>query len=413
MAALPAEILFGVYLGLLTGIIPALVSFGLGFLFRYVTGVTIPGFGVVVLAVAIAGVNGGLLALSDPAILREGQERLVVALVVVLMLALYSHAKGDAMAAEFPRKISLKKLRERTLSTDVVELVGGRGEVRVRVTGAVEDIEGYPPLPADLRTRIREGEWPFPADVPLLELENRVADRLRTEFDLAEVSVRLDERARATVRAAPESGGISKRVGAGKRAVSLTALLPTGLARGDEVTLRSDERAVDGTVVSARTDRGSGTRGASAADDPPETDGGDPSTGGEPIAAPSAPVTTGGEGRLTVAVDRPDADALLQVEDGQVVVRSRGTHREYELVALLRRAGKQFRKLSVGAESDLEGVSLRDASVRHTYDVVVLGVKHEGEWSLAPRGSTALSAGDELLATGTASALSAFEEGLR
>ncbi|MFT4891740.1 MAG: hypothetical protein ACI9YT_002675 [Halobacteriales archaeon] len=65
MAALPIEVLYGIYPGLLTGIIPALVAGGLGFAFRYVTGVTLPGLGVVALAVAIAGVNGGLLGLLE------------------------------------------------------------------------------------------------------------------------------------------------------------------------------------------------------------------------------------------------------------------------------------------------------------------------------------------------------------
>ena len=60
------EILFGIYLGILTGVFPALVSWGLGFMFEHVTGVSVPAFGVVVLALALAGINGGLLALNDP-----------------------------------------------------------------------------------------------------------------------------------------------------------------------------------------------------------------------------------------------------------------------------------------------------------------------------------------------------------
>ncbi len=42
MAALPVEVVLGVYLGLLTGIIPALVAWSLGFLFKYFTGVSVP-----------------------------------------------------------------------------------------------------------------------------------------------------------------------------------------------------------------------------------------------------------------------------------------------------------------------------------------------------------------------------------
>ena len=213
MASVPVEVVLGIYLGVLTGIIPALVSWALGFVFKYVTGVTVPAFGVVVLAVAIAGVNGGLMALNDPTFTRSSNQiRLSVALIVVLMLSLYAHNAGDKMGVEFPRKLSLRKLTDRTLSTDVVELVGGRGQVDVRVSGDVGDMEGYPSVPADLRREIREWAATFPADVPVVELEGRVADRLRTEFDLADVAVTLDERARATVSAAPPLGGLSKRV---------------------------------------------------------------------------------------------------------------------------------------------------------------------------------------------------------
>ena len=48
MAPFPVEVLLGIYLGFLTGIIPAMVAWLLGFVFRYVTGVTVPGLGVVV-----------------------------------------------------------------------------------------------------------------------------------------------------------------------------------------------------------------------------------------------------------------------------------------------------------------------------------------------------------------------------
>ncbi|RLM52994.1 potassium transporter TrkA, partial [Halorubrum sp. Atlit-26R] len=123
MAALPVEVVYGLYFGVLTGLVPAAIAWLLGFGFRYVTGVTVPGLAVVVLSVAIAGASGGLMALADPTITQsENQVRLTVALLVVLMGSLYAHNRGDAFANEIPRKVSLRKLTERTLSTDVVEL---------------------------------------------------------------------------------------------------------------------------------------------------------------------------------------------------------------------------------------------------------------------------------------------------
>jgi Trk K+ transport system NAD-binding subunit len=394
--ALPVEILLGIYLGILTGIFPALVAWGLGFIFKYFTGVSIPAFGVVVLSLAIAGINGGLLALNDPAVLASGP-RVIVALVVVLMVSMYAHSKGDQMGATFPKRLSLSKLRERTLSSDVVDLVGSRGEVRVEVIGEVIDMEGYPPLSEETRTAIKTGEWRLPADLPISELETRFADRLKTELDLADVSVSIDERGRATVIAAPPLSGISKRVPTGKRAVSLDVLVPTGVARGDEVLVVADGLSVEGTVVAAR----SGTKKEEL-----KTDGGT-----EEVTPPvNAPTTTGGDGRVTVAVARSDAEKLLSAQRPKIVVTARGTRREFELISLLRQAGKRFRKLSVKPTSSLVGSTLAGANVRDNHDVAVLAVKRPDGWLVAPRGVTELSAGDELFVVGTREALDAFEE---
>src|SRR6056297_1812358 len=121
MASLPVEILYGLYLGVLTGLVPALIAWLLGFGFKYFTGITIPGLAVVGLGVAIAGLNGGLLALADPSLTGSANQlRLTIALLVVLMGTLYAHAQGDKMGAALPKRLNLRELTKRTLSTDVV-----------------------------------------------------------------------------------------------------------------------------------------------------------------------------------------------------------------------------------------------------------------------------------------------------
>ncbi|WP_313691064.1 potassium channel family protein [Halorarum halobium] len=419
----PVQVLLGVYLGLLTGIIPALVAWGLGFTFKYFTGVTIPGFGVVVLALAIAGVNGGLLALTDESVASSANETaLLVGIVVILMLSLYAHAKGDAMGASVPKRLSLRALTERTISTDVVELVGGRGQVRVTVAGEVADMEGYPSLPTDLRASIGEFADTFPAELPVVELESRVTARLRTEFDLADATVRLDERGRATVAAAPPVGSVSKRVPPGKRAVSFSGLVPTGMARGEAVTVVTDGGEYRGSVVAARSSpegdtsaaaghRVNGSRSDGVGDGTPATDGGtdDGETGTAPSGSPPAsPTTTGGVGRVTVALDRQSATAVLRSEPRRLIVRSRGTRREFELVSVLRRAGDQFRRLTVGEGSVLDGSSLGEASVRDTYGVAVLATRRNGGWTVAPDGDARLDAGSDLIVVGPPARLAEF-----
>ncbi|WP_277541898.1 potassium channel family protein [Haloarcula laminariae] len=407
MASLPVEILLGIYLGLLVGVIPALVSWALGFTFKYFTGVSIPGLGVVVLAIALAGVSGGLLALADKSITSApNAERVVTAILLVGMVSLYAHSKGDKMGAEFPRRLSLRGLRDKRLSADVVELVGGRDEVRIRVAGDVADMEGYPPLPESLRAEIRDGEWTFPVDLRIGELEARLEERLQTEFDLGDVAVSIDEKGRATVVAAPPFSGLSKRITDGRHAVSVDALLPTGLARNDEVTVLTPDAEVRGTVISGRTkDAEKGVEKAAETPALPAVADAD-----APPAAVRAPTTTGGEGRLTIAVSRTDAAPVLRADSAKVIVEPRGTRREYELISLLRRAGNRFRRVTLDAESELAGSTLRAARVRESYGIAVLAVRKPGGWRLAPRGDTELVAGEELYVVGTRDALDAFEE---
>lgn len=400
MAPLPVEVLVGVYLGVLTGIIPAVVAWGLGFTFKYFTGVSIPAFAVVVLTLAIAGANGGLLAVTDPTVTTApNAPTLVTAILVVLMISLYAHAKGDEMGAALPRHFTLRGLKNRMISRDVVELVGEFGQVRVTPAGDVADMEGFPPLPADLRRTIREDSWLFPADLPIGELEVRLADKLEKQYDLADVTVSIDDRAQAHISAAPPSSGVSKRVPPGNRAVSVEALLPTGVARGDEVRVFvPDGDPINATVVSARTYTDEAA---------PQPDGG-PATDSRAEPA-QAPVTDGGPGRLTVAVRREAAARLLGVTRAPVIVLSRGIRREFEVLSLLRQAGKQFRRYTVTAGSDLDGVTIAQASVRDTYGVAILAARRGDAWSLVPRGATQLSGGNELFVVGTRENLAAFE----
>lgn len=402
MASVPVEVFYGVYLGVLLGVIPVLVSWTLGFLFKYVTGVTVPGLGVVTLAALVAGASGGLLALGDPTLIAsENRIRLTVALMVVLMAALYAHAMGDKLGADLPKRVTLRGLAERTLSADVVELVGTRGQVRVRVVGEVGDVEGYPALPPELRAAIRDRSEAFPADLPLVELERRFAETLRTDHDLAEVSVRLDERARATVAAAPPVGALSKRVETGRRAVSVRALAPAGVDTGDEVRLAAGGERHDATVL--------GVRSTAGAEGPKPTEP-DPTDGD--AAPPSAAVhTPGGEALVTVAVEPSRVRPLLRADVDRLLVRSRGSRREFELVSLLRRGGKVVRAVVVGGEGPLDGATIGDAAVRDEFDVAVLVVRgRDGTRQVAPRGDQRLAAGDELLVAGERGAVDRFTE---
>lgn len=400
-----SEVFLGIYLGLLAGIFPAFIAFGIGFGFKYFTDVTVPGLGVVVLGGALAGISGGLMGLLDPDLAESWTG--ITAVLVILMAALWAHSQGDKLAAATPRRLTLKRLREHKLSTDLAERVDSYGQIRIRPLGEIQDIEGYPPLPDDIRTQLRGGSWRFPASLSLAELETKLEERLTDDYELAEVTVSIDRKGRAEIAAAPTTAGLSRRVPRGKRAVSVKTLLPTGVARGDIVTLRLPDGDVSGPVVSART-----TGVEPPKEEPPAAEdeaGADGDEEKQP-PPPKAPTTTGGDGQVTVALPVPDARRALRTDFAPMVVHSRGKQREYEAIGVLTAGGNRFRKFTVGDDSPLAGTTIGEARIRDTYGVAILAVRRGTERIVAPRGDNHLLAGDRLIVVGTSANLRAFEE---
>ncbi len=407
VSTLVTDIALGVYLGLLAGIFPAVVAFALGFGFRYMTGVSIPGLGVVVLAGALAGISGGLLGLVDEELAQSSAG--ITAFLVVLMLSLWAHSQGDKLGATVPRHLTLTGLRQAGLSTDILTRVDSYGQIRIKPVGAIGDIEGYPQLPEETRKTLREGSWKFPAALSIQELETRLAEKLLSEYDLSEVTVSINADGLAEISAAPETGGLSRRVPSGKRAASIGTLLPTGLAVGDNVRLDLASGSVTGEVVSARTGK---PETESKEPEPTPTDvevkpdGGTETETAEKL--PHAPTTDGGDGSVTVALSPEQARQVIREETAKVTVQSRGKSREYEALDVLQRDGNQFRLMTVEEDGPFDGVTIGEMSIRDEYNVAILAIRRKTERIVAPRGSARLEAGDELIVTGKADPLKAF-----
>lgn len=103
---------------------------------------------------------------------------------------------------------------------------------------------------------------------------------------------------------------------------------------------------------------------------------------------------------MTVAVSRSDARTLLTTTTAYVVVQPRGTSREFELLSLLRRSGKRFRKFTLAAGAPLVGETVGSAGLRDTHGVGVLAVRSDGTWRFVPTQEQPLAAGDELFVVG-------------
>ncbi|WP_436902114.1 potassium channel family protein [Halovenus halobia] len=408
MVSLPVDVLLGFYLGALVGVVPVLSVWAVSFAFRYREGLSLPRVGAVGLGLAVAAANGFVLAfVGEPVFASAGPLRFGLAIVFVVAGSLYAHSKGDIAAGEFPQRLSLTDFGGQGVSTDRAELIDDGAEVRVRVVGAVTDVEGYPELPEELRAQIANAEFELPADLRLSELERRVADRLETTYDLATAEVELDDRGRAQVAAAPPFSGLSKRVGGGRHAVSVSGLVPTGIARGDEVTVITPGAQVRGRVISARSE---GPTPTEAPDIEPRSDD-DPADEDRPPRRVRTPTTNGGEGQVTVAVTRTDVQPLLRAGETKIVVESRELDREYEVVSMLRRAGHQIQRIAVRSGDYLDGRPLGRSVLRDEHDVAVLAVRKDEGWLIAPDGDILLDSGDELFAAGTRENLTAFESG--
>lgn len=393
----------GIYLGILAGIFPAVVAFTLGFIFKYLTGVSIPGLGVVVLAGALAGISGGLLGLLDEEVAQSSAG--MAAFLVVLMLSLWAHSQGDKLGEAVPRHLSFSQLHRTGFSADFLERVDSYGQVRIKPVGTVEDIEGFPALPDETREAIRDTTWKFPVTLTAPELEAKLAEKLMTEHDLSEVAVSINTDGLAEISAAPERASLSRRVPPGKRAVSIKTLLPTGLAVGDRVTLSLSEGTATGEVVSARTEQKDDQPPPLAAP-APETDGGTSVL----ERTPHAPTTDGGVGSVTVALQGEQARRVVRERFAKLTVQSRGKGREYETLDVLQREDNQLQLVTVKSEGPLDGTTIGETASREEFGVAILALRRKTERNIAPLESTTLLAGDELIVAGKPAAIRRFRE---
>ena len=362
--SLPVQLLIGVYVGVLTGVLPALVSWALGFSFKYITGVTIPGLAVVAVGAALAGVSGGLLGLLDPEIAETPVA--VTAVLIVLMASLWAHDQGDKTAQQVPRRLTLATIRDRTLPTDLVERVGGFGEVSIEVETVDEHTEGE--LSEELREAIVGERFRFPAELTVGEIEGRLADRLAALHDLTDVSVSIDGHGRASVLAAPAGARLSRRLGVDQRAVTVRSLVPPGLARGDEV--RVDD--LQATVVS------------------------DPIGGADDEGEP---------GRIALAVELSAARALLDREGAELVVLPRGDRPVEEFAAALRRNGCGMKRLRISS-TDHRGEIVRAVD---SGALAVLAVRRPN--GSLHREAARVEVGEEVFLAGTWEALGSVRGG--
>ncbi|MFA9428300.1 hypothetical protein [Natronorubrum sp. A-ect3] len=400
----PIDVLTGVSTGLLFGTAVSAVIGVTSFVGTVFADRTLPP---IAGGTATAMVTASLLSAAGVFDTSTIQPGLSLGVGLAVVLGLYTTRWGQQLAADSPRLITGSVDRTQPLAADAIDAVDAMGQVTIRSSGGVRESEGYPPLGPALRTALEDGAWRLPADLPRSELERRLEDRLREKYDLEAVAVAVDGRGRATITAAPPVNGIAKAVPEGWRAVSVRALLPMGLTPGDSVRTITDTGTVSGTVLSATVDTDvtdGGVHLSAAASEPRDCNR---STAGEAthsingVSADS--VTTGGPGRVTVAVSTTDAETLLDAEHARVAVTPRETTHEFEAVSLLERNETTIRRATLteavldavtAEDTDLEVFAVRDSEASNGDPVD----KHA--WQFEPE-PAALTVGTEAFVLGT------------
>ncbi|AQL42159.1 hypothetical protein BV210_05285 [Halorientalis sp. IM1011] len=402
--SLPVEVLLGISFGVLIGIV---VSFAVGafsFTISYYWEQELSQIAVVLLILPLVAVDALYVGIIGAGV--QQIPRLLIGLLVIVMLALYANSQGQKIAGELPRETSQPTERKRTLSAEAVDSVDGLGQVTIRTAGEIRGIDGYPSLSPDVHSALAEGAWRLPADLPLPELERRLEDQLRTDHGLGEVSVSIDGRGRATITAAPPTAGVASRVPEGWRAVTVAALLPTGLSPDDEVSVRTDEGSVEGTVLGIDRTVGGDSKGL----------------------VPDGGATAGGDGRVTVAVPASGAGTLLDADGGRVVVHPRGRRHDFEAFSLLDDADRTIRKLTLTpavrkalADGAIDPLAVRDAAAetdgtdgdgddsKETPDADPAAAGARQGWTFGPEQS-ALERADEAFVVGETAVLHRLDE---
>lgn len=393
----PIDVLVGVSIALLFGTVAATLVGVICFVAVSFAHRPIPPLAGGGTAAAITAVALYAAGVVDPGTVQPG---LALGLGLVVVLGLYATSWGGRLAAELPRLSADRIERTRPLATAAVDSVDAMGQVTIRSSGGIREFEGYPPLEPGLRAAIEDGTWRFPADLPLSELESRLETTLRTTHDLEAVAVAVDGRGRATITAAPPANNVASDISAGWRAVSVCALLPTGLAPGDDVLVIADSTPISGRVLSATVDglAAGGEPTLESAIDGFSTD--DRSKTGNRGGIGDAVI--GGEGCVTVAVPTTDAQALLQTDRTRIVVTPRGASGEFDAISVLERDEMAIRK-GVLTEAMLDGITDDET------DLTAFAVRridggdgrgHGREWQFEPD-QDALTVGAEAFVLGT------------
>jgi len=248
----------------------------------------------------------------------------------------------------------------RELASDVGDFVQAVGRaIAVDLPEDVADIEGYDPVADDVKRDLAGKTLVFPRRLTVEQLEERVAARLKDDYEVGYVDVELD------------ADGTVGHLGLGRRVAGVGPTLPPGSAA---VAVRADppNAASAGDLVQVWT-TADGDRDDGDADGP------------ERVATAEVRAVHGDV--VTLAADEADAAALAGGAF-RLATLPREPGADSQLAAVLRGADETMSVVDVAAGSDLDGATVGDVAG------TVVAVRSDGRTAAVPGADRPLAAGD-------------------
>ena len=139
---------------------------------------------------------------------------------------------GDQAAVQFGAFTGSKELEGEV--SKVVQTMGRR--IAVTLPESVEDIDGYEPVPEDVKTELANKTFLFPRRLTVADLRARLVDRLKDDYQVGYVDVDLAEDGTVEYFAVGQRiPGLGPTLGPGQAATAVTADPPQAASPGDLV----------------------------------------------------------------------------------------------------------------------------------------------------------------------------------
>jgi len=315
------------------------------------------GLGAIAIWLNLTGTLGNFIE-GETGIVTPGTALVnVVALSIGALTATYGGRLGDRVAVEFS---TLSKVSYDGDVTKMVRSAGRTVNVEIPETDEIEDIDGYDPVPKETKEKLAGSRFVFPRGVTVAELRERVAERLKEEYEVGHVDVELNEEGEVEFLGLGRGvSGIGPTLPPGERAVALRADPAYSSGPGDNVQLW--EEIEDG----------------------------------EPERVATGELRASVEDTVTVALDENDAEKVEPSKTYRLVTLPSEKGPERQFASMLRSADETVSVLTVTEDSTLVGTEVRAVAVP-----VVAVRAPDGEVEAVPPRSRVISEGDTVYVVG-------------